>query len=150
MALQFSLPEMHVPLTLLRQDMIWLGDVKQMRYTMPSKDKHVLSEEHGISSSPKRDASAPGLLRYPGEGLILARFDGHSSSFANAQGGDGREKQMRNDARIYSRLPLSSGSPLTLASHPSGDWMVIGYGMNIRGVAATKQIELASLRKLPA
>lgn len=150
MALQFSLPEMHVPSTSMRQDRIWLGDVKQMRYTMPSKDKYVLSEEHGISSSPKRVASAPGLFRHPGEGLILARFDGLSSSFANALGGDGGEKQkMRNDAHIYSRLPLSGGSPLTLAAHPSGDWMVIGYGTNNRGVAM-QQIELASLRKLPA
>ncbi len=147
MALQFSMPEMHVPLTSLRQDMVWLGDVKQMRYTMPSKDKYVLSEGYGISSSPKRSASAPGLFRHPGEGLILARFGGLSSSFANAPGGDGGEKQMRNDARVHARLPLSGGSPLTLAAHPSGDWMVIGYGMNNRGVAATKQIELVSLRR---
>ncbi|KAL3767247.1 hypothetical protein ACHAW5_005258 [Stephanodiscus triporus] len=145
MALQFSLPEISVPSAALRQGAIWLGDVKQMGYTMPSKDKYVLSEEHGILSSPNRSASSPGMFRHPGGGLILACFDGRSSSFPY-----GGEKRMCEDVCIHARLPLSGGSPLTLAAHPSGEWIVIGYGMNGRRGAATKQIELASLGKMPA
>ncbi|KAL3810723.1 hypothetical protein ACHAXA_008496 [Cyclostephanos tholiformis] len=148
-ALQFSLPEIPVPSTSLRQDVIWLGDVKRMKFIMPSKDKYVLSEEHGILSSPKRSASSSGLLRYPGDGLLLAHFDGRTSSLVDAQGEEAGEERMSNETYIHARLPLSSGSPQTLAAHPSGDWMAIGYGGAGRGEATTKQIELVSLRKTP-
>lgn len=150
MALQFSLPEMPVPSTSLRQDAIWLGEVKQRKFTMLSKDKYVLSEKHGASSSPEKSASSRGLLRNPGDGLVLARFDKRTSFLADARKGDAGKKRMGSFECIHARLTLSSGSPLTLAAHPSGDWMVVGYGIYGGGGATMKQIELVSLRKTPS
>ena len=59
MALQFSLPEIPVPSSAGGQGMVWLGDVKALRYTMPSKDKYVLCEGYGkLASSPQSDTCA--------------------------------------------------------------------------------------------
>ena len=173
MALQFSLPDIPIPSSNhgLENGLVWLGDVKTRRYTMPPKDKYVLSEEHGTTSSLQEvvlgiipdvgaSASLKANLRQPGEGLMLAHlgtsFLGASSAAvgtrAGTQGGDNEkhaDEEVTNngDYHICARLPLSQhGSPLSLATHPNGEWMVIGYGMNSRG-AATKPLELVCLRK---
>ena len=137
MALQFSLPEEPVPSAVLpssdhcgQQHLVWLGDVKAKRYIMPSKDRYVLCEEHGtVSSSGDHETCSTMATGREGEGLILARFD-------------------RRDC-VCARLPLPSnhGPPLSLALHPSGEWMVVGYGMNGKGGTPTP-LELVSMRKL--
>lgn len=148
MSLRFSLPEMPIPSAVLRRNVVWLGDVKQQKYTLPVKDKYVLSSDHGISTYPRKSASSTGgFRRYPGDGLLLVRFDGRCSSSSSSDDERGDDKGETRDACIHARLPLSGGYPSMLAAHPGGDWMVIGYGMT--GVV-TKQIELACLRKMPA
>ena len=82
MALQFSLPEMPILLTLSHHDAVWLGEVKEQRYSLPSKDKFVLASDHGDSIFPKASASPVGDLRHPRYGLILARFDNRSTSIS--------------------------------------------------------------------
>ncbi len=123
MALQFSLPEIPVPSTNITGGAIWLADVKQKTYTLPSKDKYVLSEEHGTFTAQtnqllKSDTSLPPWIRrHPGEGLILARLG--TSIIENRQ---------LPDSRICAWLPMSRGLPLSLAAHPSGEWVVVGHG----------------------
>jgi len=162
MALQFSLPEIpipssssdhggqHTPL----QSMIWLGDVKAMRYTLPPKDKYVLCEDHANVSSlaviPRSNdgTSSSKTVRHAGEGLILAHFDKFYEASKVGHDGIADEESFRKTC-ICARLSLPQhhgGSPLSLAVHPSGEWMVVGYGMNGRG-AATKSLELVSMRK---
>lgn len=138
-------------------NMLWLGDVRAMKYTMPSKDKHVLGEEHGTLSthqtvpSGTKMAFSSNNLRHPGQGLILANLDNH---FFKASSGVGaqREGSETDDVEktinncVCARLPLLQGSPLSLTAHPRGEWMVVSYLMNGRG-AGMKSIELVSLRK---
>ena len=164
MGLHFSLPDTPIPSSNIQSgmqgSMVWLGDVRIKRYTLPSKDKYVLSERHGVVSSetsPQRRRSGSGKslcpekLRLPGNGLILANVDRYlrTQSFAAAiaqQGGANAEKMNDSPSILCARLPISRGCPLSLAVHPSGEWMVIGYGMNGRG-ATTKPLELVCMRK---
>jgi hypothetical protein len=145
MALQFSLPEMPILSTLLRPDVVWLGEVKEMRYTLPSKDKFVLTSDHGLSTEPRAIASSARDLRHLKNGLILARFDNRSSVLHDLQGVSEKEAGMRDQACKILRLSLSCGSPSALSAHPGGEWMVIGY-CRVASMLATKHIELACLR----
>ncbi|KAL7538722.1 hypothetical protein ACHAXR_008756 [Thalassiosira sp. AJA248-18] len=158
MALQFSLPDVPIPSTIYRHtsqndNMIWLGEAKARKYTMPSKDKYIVCEDHGTvsfqtaeSTSSERTPSSK-KLRDQGEGLILAHLDKlfDTTSAVGPQGGAPEQERFRNEC-IGARLPLSHGSPLSLAAHPNGEWMMVGYGMNGRG-AATKLLELVCMRK---
>ncbi|KAL9189022.1 hypothetical protein ACHAXT_011512 [Thalassiosira profunda] len=150
MALQFSLPDVPVPSATYgcsaQNTLVWLGDVKPRRYTMPSKDKYVLGQEHGailfgaaLPQSARAESSK--ALRNSGGGLALASFDKvlDASTAAGAQ-------ETCTDASICARLPLSQGTPLSLAAHPSGEWLIVGYGMNGRGAAA-RPLEVVSLRR---
>ena len=158
MALQFSLPDVPIPSSLscgnghALQNMIWLGDVKARKYTMPSKDKYILCEAHGtllsdVASHSSDEATPNTKLRKPGEGLILAHLDSKffTAPLVDTQGGSGADQEGLRDTSICARVPLSHGSPLSLAVHPSGEWMAVGYGMNGRE-AATKPLELVSNR----
>ena len=153
MALQFSLPDIPVPSSSLGgHNMMWLGDVKAKKYTLPSKDKYILCEEHGTMSS-SQTAQSNSDLRHQGDGLILANFGclmEAPSSIADRERdnnfGEKKNKKMQSpSSSICARLPLTNGSPLSLAVHPSGEWMVVGYGMN--GRVGCKPIELVSMRK---
>ncbi|KAL7534600.1 hypothetical protein ACHAWF_004882, partial [Thalassiosira exigua] len=147
-ALQFSLPDVPVPSCghagALR-DMLWLGDVKPRRYTLPSKDKYVLFEDHGTAPSralsTTSGSSTTRMLRHEGDGLVLANLKNAFEASSTDAGGDAGGSES-----ICARLPLRHGTPLCLASHPSGEWIVVGYGMNGRG-ASTKPLQLVSLRK---
>ena len=163
MALHHSLPDIPVPSTHpfhAMENMIWVGDVMTSKYTMPSKDKYTLSNVDftiitpETLSLPKTNSAVNEQLRQPGGGLILLNLctpfespplnkprtsrEGES----NASTSDGHE-----NARIVARLPLSHGTPVSLAVHPSGEWMVVGYGMDGRGMS-TKSLELVSLKKV--
>jgi hypothetical protein len=134
MALQFSLPDIPIPSTNITGGIIWLADVKQKTYTLPSKDKYILGEEHGTFTSQsyqslKSDTAPPSrILRHPGQGLILARL------------GTGIvENSELPDSCICARLPMSRGLSLSLAAHPCGEWVVVGHG---RGA-----ITLVTMRK---
>jgi hypothetical protein len=144
MALQFSLPVMPILSTLLHHDAVWLCEVKEQRYTLPCKDKYVLTSDHGLLTDPKASASPAGDLRHPGDGLILARFDNRSSSLDDPQGDIEKEAWLCEQLCGMARLPLSGGTPSALSAHPGGEWMVIGY-RRIAGMLATKHIELACL-----
>ena len=142
MALQFSLPEIPIPSSssdhgqhTTLQNMIWLGDVKAMGYTLPPKDKYVLCEEHGtvssqaVISSSDDGTSSSKTLRHPGEGLILAHFDKfYESSKAGDDGIPDQESFRKTCICARLSLPQYHGSPLSLAVHPSGEWMIVGYG----------------------
>ena len=152
MALQFSLPDIPVPSSSLggHSNMMWLGDVKAKTYTLPSKDKYILCEEHGTMSS-SQTAQSNSDLRHQGDGLILANFDRclmetiDDEREGDNNYGEEKKKMQSSSSSICARLPLSNGSPLSLAVHPSGEWMVVGYGMN--GRVGCKPIELVSMRK---
>ena len=153
-ALQFSLPDGPVPScghyqhTLSPNNMVWLADVKARRYTMPSKDKFVVSvgAMSLLTNESRDDHSSTHKLRQQGDGLILTNFDSFLIESSAVKGDDGSIDQEWNES-ISARLPLSQhGSPLCLAAHPSGEWLVVGYGMNGRG-ESTKLIELVSMRK---
>ena len=157
MALNCSLPDIPIPSTApinsLKQ-LIWLGDVKPKKYTMPSKDKYVLCEQHGTitsnaASSEERDD------RHAGEGLILldVTSDMNKTMRFGSQGplpGDNSKNQPNVEEsgvnRTLVRLPLSRGSPLSLAMHPSGEWIVVGYGLNGKRFGL-KTLELVCMRK---
>jgi hypothetical protein len=145
MALQFSLPEMPILSTLLRPDVVWLGEVKEMRYTLPSKDKFVLTSDHGLSTDPRASESYARDLHHLKDGLILTRFDNRSSVSHDLQGDSEKEAGIRDQACKILRLSLSGGSPSALSAHPGGEWMVIGY-CRVAGMLATKHIEFACLR----
>jgi len=134
MALQFSLPDVPIPSTSLN-GALWLGDVKPMDYTLPSKDKYILGEEHGTLTARTNElksdsAQSSGILRHPGEGLILAQL---GRSFEN------RRTQRGPDSCISARLPLSRGLPLALAAHPSGELMVVGYGRGAKTIVTRRK-----------
>ena len=152
MANQFSLPDVPVPSSQLddngcgaMQNVIWLSDVKETRYTLPSKDKYVLCEDHGTITS-QSIQSGNTDLRHRGGGLILADVDTlneeMSLSNCSSHGRDGQESKISS---VYARLPLLHGSPLSLAMHPSSEFLVVGYGMN--NAYGCKPIEVVSLRK---
>lgn len=126
MALQFCLPDLPIPATNLNGAFL-LGDVKQMRYTLPSKDKYVLGEEHGVLTAQPNQS---------GEGLIIITQHGSNLSC--------RRKNKMRETCICARLPVPSVSLLSLVAHPSGEWIVISYG---RG-AASRSLELVTMRKL--
>ena len=134
MALQFSLPDESVPSSLAvggndgSSNMLWLGDVKTKRYTLPSKDKYVLCEDHGKVTSSQTDSSSSND-RGCGDGLILANLND--------------DRKINNN--ICASIPLSNGSPVSLAVHPSGEWIVVGYG-NGRSIGE-KNLEILSMRK---
>ena len=160
MALQFSLPEIPVPSSAGGQGMVWLGDVKALRYTMPSKDKYVLCEGYGkLASSPQSDTNGDHewtTLRQPGEGLILAKLDEYIESLNRkvVRKEDDQSDQPEHErsacriANIAARvsLPNAHGSPLSLAVHPGKEWVVVSYGTNSGG-GIPKPLELISLRK---
>ena len=133
MALQFSLPDESIPSSLAvggndgSSNMLWLGDVKTKRYTLPSKDKYILCEDHGKVTSSQSDSSS--LDQGGGDGLILSNLN------------DDR----KTNNKICASIPLSNGSPVSLAVHPSGEWIVVGYG-NGRSIGE-KNLEILSMRK---
>eukprot|EP00970_Alexandrium_tamarense_P012256 scaffold2849_cov203-Alexandrium_tamarense.AAC.9 len=154
MALNFSLPDIPIPSSTpihSLKNMIWIGDVKAKRYIMPSKDKNTLGEEHGvvlsqpvsttITSSPLEEQ-----LRHPGDGLVLLDVSSPADQASSSHEGYGGEDYQHNK-RIFARVPLINGTPLSLAMHPSGEWMVVGYGMNGRGISL-HPLELVSMRKI--
>lgn len=139
MALQFSLPDESVPSSLAvggndgSSNMLWLGDVKTKRYTLPSKDKYVLCEDHGKVTSSQIDSSSSldqGGLVHQGDGLILANLN--------------EDRKMNANNNICASIPLSNGSPVSLAVHPSGEWIVVGYG---NGRSMGEKLEILSMRK---
>lgn len=147
MALQFSLPEIPVPSSSSASafhDTIWLGDVEAQRYTMPHKDKYVLGAEQHVTAVSSSQSSTDGG---PGEGLILAHFNKIIEAAASRDEAQD-DAESHHNACIHDRLHLPSrhGSPLSLASHPSGEWMVVGYGSNGRGEITTP-LQLVSMRK---
>jgi hypothetical protein len=158
MALNCSLPDMPIPSSLpfdCHKQMIWLGDVKPKKYIMPSKDKFVLCEEHGMIIS--SDAtSGEGEDRHPGDGLILldvtpySRESGCLKSSHESLEKESNAPHHNNDYsdihRTLARLRLTNGTPISLAMHPSGEWMVVGYGLNGRR-DAMKSLELVCLRR---
>lgn len=136
MALQFSLPDIPIISTNLN-GMILLGDVKQMQYTLPSKDKYVVGEEHGNLTTRTNQLrsdmtlSSGMILRHPGDGLVLAQLGTRVEN---------RRTPQLPDSCICARLP-TRGLPSSLAAHPSGEWIVIGYGKG-----AT---DMVTMRRLP-
>ena len=137
MALQFSLPDVPVPSSLAvggdggSSNMLWLGGVKTKRYTLPSKDKYILCEDHGKVTSSQTDTSSSmdqGCLAHQGDGLILANLN----------------EDRKTNNNICASIPLSNGSPVSLAIHPSGEWIVVGYG---NGRMGEKNLEILSMRK---
>lgn len=96
--------------------MIWLGDVRGKKYTLPSRDKYVLCEDYSTLEVVEEEGYfTPGRIAPSSEsGIILVHLDESNQSQCN----------------IVTRIPLSMNSeaPLTLAAHPNGDWMVIGFG----------------------
>jgi len=140
MALQFSLPDESVPSSSAvggndgSSNMLWLGDVKTKRYTLPSKDKYILCEDHGKVTSSQTDSSSSmdqDGLAHQGDGLILANLNAG--------------RKMNANRSICASIPLSNGSPVSLAVHPSGEWIVVGYG-NGRSMGE-KNLEILSMRK---
>jgi hypothetical protein len=162
MALNCSLPDIPIPssppINYLRP-MIWLGDVKGKKYIMPSKDKYMLCEQHGTILSDSTSvlavgAAAVGRLRHAGDGLILLDVSPNREKINHLT----RDEELPSDnkcspsqieqpnvQRILARLPLTNGVPLSLAMHPAGEWMVVGYGLNGRRATA-KSVELICMR----
>lgn len=150
MALNCSLPDIPIPSSMpissLKQ-MIWVGDVKRKKYTMPSKDKFVLCEQHGTitSNAPSSDNVQ---LRQQGDGLVLLDVTSDTGlkriSHDDILEDSSQSKSERSE--ILARLPLVNGTPTSIVMHPTGEWMVVGYGLNGRG-AAMKTLELVCMRK---
>jgi hypothetical protein len=153
MALNCSLPDIPIPSSMpinsLKQ-MVWIGDVKPKKYTMPSKDKFVLCEQHGTITS-NAPSSNDIRLRQQGDGLVLLDItsDTRVTCLKRRSQDDPLEhndSHSKNEhSNVLARLPFGNGTPLSLAVHPAGEWMVIGYGSNGRG--AMKRLELACMRK---
>ncbi|KAL7482223.1 hypothetical protein ACHAW6_007895 [Cyclotella cf. meneghiniana] len=162
MALNFSLPDIPIPssppISYLRP-MIWLADVKGKKYIMPSKDKYMLCEQHGTILSDSTSVHAYGTaadvgLRHAGDGLILLDVSPNQEKINHISCVEGlpsdnkcspSQIQQPNVQRILARLPLTNGVPLSLAIHPAGEWMVVGYGLNGRWATA-KSVELICMR----
>lgn len=154
MALNCSLPDIPIPSSLsiksLKQ-MIWVGDVKQKTYTMPSKDKFVLCEQHGTITT---NANSNKESRNLGDGLILLdatpelNVSRSSTKSKESPTGDNAHAFEANQKRTLARLPLN-GTPLSIAVHPAGEWMVVSYGLNGRR-SEMRSVELVNIRKRPA
>mmetsp|Transcript_21330 Transcript_21330/g.44355 ORF Transcript_21330/g.44355 Transcript_21330/m.44355 type:complete len:380 (+) Transcript_21330:1-1140(+) len=163
MALQYSLPEIPIPSITpcnTNRNMIWVGDVKMRTYTMPSKDKFTLSNTDFSVVTPqsslphRKESSTDHHLREPGGGLILVALSSSLKSRTLNESLTSVDEETlliksndehHNDC-IVARLPLYHGTPLSMAIHPSGEWMVVGYGMNGRGLSS-RSLELISFRK---
>ena len=126
MALQYSLPNAPVPssdcVRMLSNNMIWVADVKGKKYTMPSKDKYVLCEDHNTLEVLEDEVVSRGTISESSSenGMILVSLDTVNQY-------DGISPATRN---VVTRLSLSSSTraPLALEIHPSGEWMVAGFG----------------------
>eukprot|EP00985_Skeletonema_marinoi_P008774 scaffold4015_cov200-Skeletonema_marinoi.AAC.5 len=131
MALKYSLPNAPVPssdcIRMTSSNMIWLADVKGKKYTMPSKDKYVLSEYYNT-------------LEYLGSD-IYSGSDVYGSDVAESSSKSGMilvsldTMNLHADGSPTSRnivtrlsLPMNGGAPLAMETHPSGEWMVVGCG----------------------
>ena len=126
MALQYSLPNAPVPssdcVRMLSNNMIWVADVKGKKYTMPSKDKYVLCEDHNTLEVLEDEVVSRGKISESSSenGIILVSMDTVNKY-------DGISSATRNVVTRLS-LPSSSRAPLALEIHPSGEWMAVGFG----------------------
>lgn len=140
MALQYSLPNAPVPssdcIRMTTNNMIWLIDVKGKKYTMPSKDKYVLCEDHNtLEVLQDEDVSSGTMTESSSEhGIILVSLD------AGNHCTDGSLASSNIVTRLS--LPMDSGAPLALEIHPSGEWMVVGCGKD-----SSSLLKLIRLRK---
>ena len=158
MALNCSLPDIPIPSSASinrHNQVIWLGDVKPKKYTMPSKDKFVLCEQYGTITTNEVHGEQC-QLRHPGEGLMLLDVTSGinelirgGSSEEPVQDDNSQQSQMTVRSGLHgtlARLPLANGTPSSLALHPTEEWMVVGYGLKGR-CAAMRILELVSFRK---
>ena len=138
-ALKFSLPDHPVPSS-FHDQVVWMADVKGLRYTMPSKDKYVLCEQYGTvtTETSGRDASR----RMQGEGLVLLDARGCLSKQDKGSESDGEA----GGPHVLARLPLADNNPACIEQHPSGEFVVVSYRAN--STSATR-MELVHLRKSP-
>ena len=126
MALQYSLPNAPVPssdcVRMASNNMIWLADVKGKKYTMPSKDKYVLCEDHNTLEVLQDEEVSSGTISESSSenGIILVSLD-------TANQYNRTSPATRNTVTRLS-LPMSSRTPLALGIHPGGEWMVVGCG----------------------
>jgi hypothetical protein len=126
MALQYSLPNGPVPssgdIRIASSSMIWLGDVKGKKYTMPSKDKYVLCEDYNTLEVLEDEVVTPGTISQSSSenSVILVMLDNSN------QHADGSPMSRNIVTRVP--LPMNGGAPLVLATHPGGEWMVVGCG----------------------
>lgn len=140
MALQYSLPNAPVPssncIRMTANNMIWLVDVKGKKYTMPSKDKYVLCEDHNTLEVLQDEVVSPGTMKESSSenGVILVSLD------ASNHCTDGSLASSNIVTRLS--LPMNGGAPLALEIHPSGEWMVVGCGKD-----SSSLLKLIRLRK---
>jgi len=102
--------------------MIWLGDVKGKKYTMPSRDKYVLCEDYNTLEVLEDEVVTPGTISQSSSenGVLLVTLD-KSNQYA-----DGFPTSCNIVTRVS--LPMNGSAPLALATHPGGEWMVVGCG----------------------
>ena len=140
LANKFSLPNAPVPssdcIRMASSNMIWLADVKGMKYTMPSKDKYVLCEDFGSLEVMHEMDGRPGTpFSSSDNSAILVNLDGSNQSpvFSEAS------------QNLVCRLSLmkEGGAAVVLAIHPSGDWMVVSCGKD-----SSSALKLIRLRRV--
>ena len=139
MALQFSLPSAPVAssncIRMSSNNMIWLSNVNAKKYTLPSKDKYVLCEDYDTLEVMEEDELVtPGRITSSSENsMILVNLD---------EGKEYYDGFVSRNTVTRLPLPMNSNPPLALATHPSGEWMVIGCG----GRGDSSELKLISMR----
>lgn len=139
MALQFSLPSGPVAssncIRMSSNNMIWLSNVNAKKYTLPSKDKYVLCEDYDTLEVMEEDELVtPGRITSSSENsMILVNLD---------EGKEYYDGFVSRNTVTRLPLPMNSNPPLALATHPSGEWMVIGCG----GRGDSSELKLISMR----
>ena len=153
MALYCSLPDIPIPSSLPINNfkqMIWLGDVKPKNYTMPSKDKFILCELHGAITANENSNKE---TRNPGDGLILLdatpwpnEYRSRAKSEKSPSCDNVQTLEVIPSKKTLARLPLN-GTPLSIAVHPTGEWLVVSYGLKGRK-SEMRSVELVNMRKI--
>ena len=116
----FSLPQCPTPAHQLpgQSSILCIAGVRRLTKIMPSKDRRVLSSSE-LDQSQFVD---PSNTSSDGDEILLVDLDCRPSEQEQMY----REFDLNHN--VVARIAIGKGSPRCLALHPSGEWMVVGFG----------------------
>lgn len=109
----FSLPECSTPscVTPGHSSFLWIAQVKRVCKVMPDKDNRVLSSHGHIRME--------AVTTHDDDAILLLDVDQYAEVENSHLSGD-----------VVAQVSVGKGSPQCIATHPSSQWIVVGFGKN--------------------